>query len=495
MSERENSSRQSAGVLLEELCQFSGSKSLSEDGLRGIIERHGVAPKNNDNIDYEFFRQSCDNERLTEGIIRCLLEYFPNAVRHADEEGQLPLHLKLYRNKNVTPGMMQLLVDAFPESVSHENNHGLMPLHLLCRSNKNRDEEIKVKVLKLLIERCPESVRHVTRNGNLPLYLAAAHQSPEFCRLLIEAYPGSERMADDYGRLPFHAACVCNTVATAKYLYELYPESINVASNNGWYPIHHVIRVKKDDHESSEMVQFLLDCNPDVVLQKFRGKFPFYWVCVWATDANTQRLNVYLNVLQLLYDAHPEAMDEVTSNVDIFCEEVQTFINAQNIYARQARDHHLMQSPDENGQLPLHKALRDNVNLGSIKLLVKGNPSAISCADNIGMIPLHIACQHHKTPAVVEYLIGLNKITLTTSDMEGNTTLHYACRGANHAIIALLFDKYGSMSVSKRNTHKQLPIDLLFASEAVRDKESVEYIESIYRLIRANPETIINFII
>ncbi len=153
-----------------------------------------------------------------------------------------------------------------------------------------------------------------------------------------------------------------------------------------------------------------------------------------------------------------------------------------------------MTTRDENGQLPLHRALHDNVTLGSIKLLVKGNPSAISCADNTGMIPLHVACQHHESASVIEYLIKMDPTSLHRKDSDYNTALHYACRGANHAIIAILTEKYGAVSVSKRNAHGQLPIDLLFASREVSDRESVEYTESIFRLFRAYPATVMNFI-
>jgi ankyrin repeat protein len=195
----------------------------------------------------------------------------------------------------------------------------------------------------------------------------------------------------------------------------------------------------------------------------------------------------------------------------MFCEEVKTFIRTQLTYARQARDNHLMHSPDENGQLPLHRALRDNVTLGSIKLLVKGNPSAVRCPDNRGMIPLHIACQHHESDmfplhvafqhndsastSIVEYLLDRDPSTSRALDFDDNTVLHYACRDANHAIIGLLLVKYGSMSVSKRNTNNQLPIHLLLESNEVSNREDIKYTESIYRLLRANPETIINSII
>jgi hypothetical protein len=93
---------------------------------------------------------------------------------------------------------------------------------------------------------------------------------------------------------------------------------------------------------------------------------------------------------------------------------------------------------------------------------------------------------------VVEYLIELDTTTLDTVDREGNTVLHHACRGANHNAIALLLEKYDAVSVSKRNIHKKLPIDLLFESSEVLDRESVQYTESIFHLMRAYPETVMN---
>jgi ankyrin repeat protein len=92
-------------------------------------------------------------------------------------------------------------------------------------------------------------------------------------------------------------------------------------------------------------------------------------------------------------------------------------------------------------------------------------------------------------------LIGLNKVTLGATDEEGNTVLHYACRGGNHDIIGLLLDKYGgSMSVSKRNALNQLPIHLLLESNDVNGRDDIKYVESVYRLMRAHPETIMNSI-
>jgi ankyrin repeat protein len=482
---------QPPSVVLNHLDVFCQSDSLSEDGLRAIIEQHGWA-SNHPTIPYDFFLSACRNERVTEGILRYLLRIFPSAGTFINRSRNTPMHI-ICHNKNVTPGMVQLLIDAAPDSLDNEDSHGGLPLHCLC-VHKNLDDEVASNILKLLLEKCPESARHdIPGSNTLPIHLAAMNHSPEFCRLLIEAYPESERISNSAGMIPFLAACNYGTVATAEFLYELYPESINVAEVRGAYPIHLAIlsvKLRANPATAIDVVQFLLDCDPNVVLQKFDDILPLYWACDEATNENTTTM---LKILQILYDAHPEAIESdayAFGLVPDIPEEVQTFISTHLTHARQARDLRQMNTTDENGQLPLHRALRDNVRLGSIKLLVKGNPSATRNRDNNSTLPLHIACQNHDSADVVQYMIDRDSSALEAVDRQGNTVLHYACRGAKHGTITLLLEKYGAASVSKFNAHNQLPIDLLFESEAVIDRGGTEYTESIYRLIRAHPETV-----
>ena len=155
----------------------------------------------------------------------------------------------------------------------------------------------------------------------------------------------------------------------------------------------------------------------------------------------------------------------------------------------------MMTTPDHNRQLPLHTALQNNVRLGSIKLLVKGNPSAIRNFDQSGVIPLHLASRHHDSTNVIQYLLSLDTTTLDAVDREGNTALHYACRGAKYETITMLLDTYDAVSVSKWNAQKKLPIDLLWESNAVEDRESIEYTESVFRLLKAYPETVMDYFV
>eukprot|EP00984_Skeletonema_dohrnii_P002172 scaffold746_cov96-Skeletonema_dohrnii-CCMP3373.AAC.4 len=491
MSESDNIiSRQAAELLLsKELLELCKSDSISEEGLREIIERHQfLTPP-----DYEFFFEACRNEDVNEGIIRCLLEHFP-AAASANIHGGPSLRFAL-SNKNMTRNIIQLLIEAAPNTVRSADIDGRLPLHCLC-GGKNGNEIAAIEILKLLIGMCPEAAQRADSFGYLPIHIAViTSNSTKFCRMLIEAYPGSERIIDDIGMLPFHCACLKNNYATVEYLYELYPDSINHATPaTGYYPIHIAIQSMIRRSSTIEIVEFLLNCDPNVKLQKFRGIVSLLlWAYHLYFEQDGSSIEAAVKVIKVIFDAYPEAIedDKIASNIQSCHEQVQAFLNGELVYARLARDHRLMTTPDGNGQLPLHRALRNNVRLGSIKLLVKGNALAVQSPDNSGAIPLHVACQHHESANVVQYLIALDTASLDAVDRDGNTALHLVCRGARHEIIALLLDKYGAVSVSKRNACDKLPIDLLWESNEVLDRDSIEYTESVFRLIKAYPETLL----
>eukprot|EP00985_Skeletonema_marinoi_P025971 scaffold19606_cov134-Skeletonema_marinoi.AAC.4 len=523
MSDTGNNSSQSAGSMLsDELLDLCKSDSLSEEGLREIFELRQnqlkLAPnsKNRHVGDYEFFFAACCNERVTERIIKYLLEYFPAAASAADDKGQLPLHFACGYNKNATVNIIQLLIDAAPDSVRSVNkctfkhptsvhsewviNEGWMPLHYLC-DNENVDEISALEIVKLLLEKHPEAVRHVDNKGLLPIHIACEFKAPEFCRVLIEAYPGSERISNESGdgELPFHCACGTNTIATVEYMYKLYPDAINHTTTRGVHPIHLAIMGmthRTNPTAAVDTVRYLLKCDPNVIFQKFKGtESLLYFACHWGEyEYNESNIGDALEFVKVIYDANPEAIedDEMVSDTHEYHEQVQAFINNQLVHSRQAKDHRQMTTPDGNGQLPLHRALQNNVRLGSIKLLVKGNPSAIRNVDISCAMPLHVACEYHDSPSVVQYLVELDTTTLGTVDGQGNTVLHLACRGAKYETIAMLLERYDAVSVSKRNAHKKLPLDLLWESNEVQDRESIEYMESNFRLLKAFPEFLMN---
>eukprot|EP00984_Skeletonema_dohrnii_P010078 scaffold3907_cov76-Skeletonema_dohrnii-CCMP3373.AAC.5 len=520
--------------------------SQSTEFCRMIIEAFPYSVRMPTNVGMLPIHTACVNNTVT--TVEYLYKLYPDAINHASTHGLNPIHAAIMgldfrfeqdaavkvvqfllgcdtnvkfqealqgesllhyacrceynkANTEIPIEIIKVLHEANPEFVRKEDSEGRLPLHKIC-SNTSHDETAAFEILKLLLAMHPESIRHANK-GQLPIHIASmTSKSREFCRVLIEAYPGSERMTNVLGMLPIHCACVNNTVATVEYLYKLNPDAVNhVPREDGLYPVH--LAISSIIHRTAQkranlgaivgIVKFLLGCDPRVKFQKIQGAVPPL-ACACFLEYNDTNIGAAIDVIELIYDAHPEAIedDAMDFNEHNRHQQVQEFIINQLVYSHQARDHLLMTTPDDNGQLPLHKALHNNVRLGSIKLLVKGNPPALQTPDNSGSLPLHIACAYHDSASVVQYLIGLDSTTLDVVDHDNNTALHYACRGAKYETIAMLLEEYDAVSVSKRNAQKKLPIDLLWESNSVEDRESVEYTESVFRLLTAYPELMMN---
>ena len=180
MNEGNGNSGSSVDELSGELLQFCLSDSLSEEGLRKIIDKYELTPDHNRHGDYNFgnaffFFAACDNERVTEEIIRLLIEYFPDAPSKIDTAGLMPLHYACCNN-NMTANIIQLLIEAAPDSVRHAHKDGELPIHFLCGclsdGLSDGNEAAKVAILKLLLDKYPESIRLTNNKGFLPLHYA-----------------------------------------------------------------------------------------------------------------------------------------------------------------------------------------------------------------------------------------------------------------------------------------------------------------------------------
>ena len=175
-----------------------------------------------------------------------------------------------------------------------------------------------------------------------------------------------------------------------------------------------------------DVVKFLLDSDPGQKLKQLQAISLLEFAC--RINYDVSRIDAALEVIGVIFDAHPETIEDnrIGSNIDSFLQEVQSFTNNELVYSHQAKDASLMTTPDDNGQLPLHTALQNSVRLGSIKLLIKGNPDAVQSPDNNGALPLHVACQHHDSTNVIQHLVEFDTTTLDAVDREGNTALHLA---------------------------------------------------------------------
>ena len=469
-----------------------------------------------------------------------LIEAAPDSVRMTDAEDVLPLHVACYYNSLAS---VEYLYGLNPTAINRIGKQGHHPIHaaisgmkkreipataveivqflLNCDPNqklvqyqgnsllqcacgmeyKDSDIEAVIEMIKVIYDAHPASVHNVSSDGRMPLHVLCKNSkmgealAMQILKFLLEKHPEGVRHANTDNMLPLHCASLKGSLATVEYLHGIYPEAIDHTTTHGHYPIHKAIsgtKRKRNPAAAIEIVKFLLDCDPNVKLQKYRGRSLLRFAC--RAEYNDSNIEAGIQIIGAIYDVHPEAIEQrrIATDIHNYHQQVQAFINKELVYARQAKDLRLMATPDDDGRLPLHTALQNNVRLGSIKLLVKGNPHAVQSPDNSGALPLHVACEHHDSTNVIQFLVELDTTTLDTVDRDGNTALHYACRTAKFETIVLLLEKYDAVSVSKRNAQDKLPIELLWESAAVLDRESIEYTGSIFRLLKAHPETIMS---
>ena len=499
-------------MIERELFNYCKCGFLDEEHLRRIIDRHEMklAPDETLRVEhYTFFLEACRNERVTESIIRCLLEYFPEAARASYDIGS-GIHYAC-DNPNVTLNIIQLLIDAAPDSVRTLTRSGKLPLHHLC-GNKGVDEATSIETLNLLIEKCPEAVFHADNDGNLPTHRAAwGGRTPEFCRVLIEACPGSERRTASNGNLPLHYACLTNTLATVEYFYKLYPDAINHANSTagGYYPIHYAIMsvahwTKADGsriclfenivHKSTvavDIVKYLLDCDPNVKLQKVEGKFPLHYACI--LEYNCANIRAALEIIKLIYDAYPESIRHEDS-------EGHMPLHYHSMNPKQDEDAALailklliekcpeaVRHASSKGNLPIHHAMSTSKPPEFCRVLIEAYPGSERMSNVNGVPLLHIACANN-TVATVEYLYKLHPDAINHSVATGLYPIHFAIIGLINRsdpesvidIVKFLLDCDPSVKVQKVDGCSLLHLACAREDEDSNTHIGIEVVKAIY---------------
>ena len=266
-------------------------------------------------------------------------------------------------------------------------------------------------------------------------------------------------------------------------MLDIYPESTNIGDSDGWLPIHYASH--SNGSQKADVVEYFLSKDPtwkDPICaaktnNRGRGQTPLHLACL--SEPN-------LTVVQLLFDVFPEAIfkrdingkiplecaREYRANIDDASEDdiaylhsqkaqVINFLRTQQFYANSSSEALAVQ--DENGWTRLHRALKSNAPLGSIKLLVKKSADTVQIADRNNAFPLHLACEFSSVK-VVQYLMDmLDDRIWNHLDVNNDSILHYACRGGNCDVVKYLLEKQ-SPYVTERNADGKLPIHLLCES-------------------------------
>jgi len=417
-------------------------------------------------------------------VLEFLIATDPESVHFDGGYYRVPF-LMACHNKNATLPLVRLLFDYWPEAIHQQDSCGDYAMHLLA-SNDELSDEASEEIFHFLFQKNFESLGEENHDEYLPIHYAARDKSPEFCKLLIDAYPESIKIGVD-GSLPFHEACCAGVrLDTIEFLYELYPESVGIRGDDGYLPIHRA--AQNSGGEAAEIIKYILFQDPGSASP----------VRMYSLHIACGEYGVNLNTVALLFDVFPGAIYErndrealpiemAENRRDDKGEDIATYLREQLVHVNKAIE-------TASTRLPLHHVLQqDDVSLGAIKLIVGNFPASVHTSRSDGALPLHIACEHASVD-IVKYLIDADDC-LDVCDTEGRYPLHYACIGSKHEVIKYLLEKNVSSISERSNTTGMLPFHLLCMSGDGIDentRECPEYIGSLWRVLTAYPDAILN---
>mmetsp|Transcript_22616 Transcript_22616/g.48976 ORF Transcript_22616/g.48976 Transcript_22616/m.48976 type:complete len:163 (+) Transcript_22616:149-637(+) len=128
--------------------------------------------------------------------------------------------------------------------------------------------------------------------------------------------------------------------------------------------------------------------------------------------------------------------------------------------------------------------------LEMIKKLVEDDRELLLMKDDGGHVAIHTAAKYSSLE-IIQYLVDSNESTLTMLDEFGELSLHKACRVGNVKAVEYLMEK-NMASVTTKNHHNLLPLHIMCDKAGKSEKllQSVQYHESIFKLLQANPESL-----
>lgn len=217
----------------------------SENKILALIESTTVAVIQERDDDAEYILHlACRHCSDYDTVIIKLLEIFPMATQHQNNEWLLPLHTACY-SSDTSENILMKLIESFPEAAFIKCNErwGGYALHLACQYVWSE------RVIRKLIEINPMSVQEIDdEDGNYPIHCAYRtfngtdfEQENAIFQMLLDADPLVIQRQNNAGNSPLHLACWYerSPIVILEYIVQHSTGSqINIRNNREETPLH-----------------------------------------------------------------------------------------------------------------------------------------------------------------------------------------------------------------------------------------------------------------
>jgi len=252
-----------------------------------------------------------DKASWTQDGVEEIYAAYPEAVRAADLNGQLPLHRAAKAISyswggiedaeiRIRSKVCKLLQEN--DEASHQGDHtGCLPLHYVARFGVGWD--LQVQALYDANTAAVQARAGVKCSNRLPIHMAAANTKADVSLIskLVELNPRATGQTDRKGKLPLHLACETgHPWDIVECLRNANHDAIEEREENqrGWKALHMAAYSRRAD---GDVVSNLTRLHPQAAgLSDQKGRFPLHLACF--SD------KTWSDGLSDLFDAYPEAV-------------------------------------------------------------------------------------------------------------------------------------------------------------------------------------------
>jgi len=252
---------------------------------------------------------------------------------------------------------VQMLIEANADALVKRNDYGFAPLHCVCRAYQPR-----MGIVQALLDACPSCVTLKTHGGETPIHLASGNTGAFVGVLQLLT------MAQNRFRPTSSDDAKADPTGTRR---------MAMTNKVGNTPLHDAcFRGSPFEH-----IETLAMANPEwIMVRNNAGYTPFQILC--KNGRIDERIVTAFSRI---------------GGPEIFC------------------------VMDSTGNTPLHSAMREDVDLATLKCLIRAFPDALQLKTVYGDSPLHLACLRRADPEVVREVALASSTNCHSPILEPNT--------------------------------------------------------------------------
>ena len=337
------------------------------------------------------------------------------------------------------------MAERFPQGTSHAGEDGDLPIQIFLAREEEEVEDDDESSMKELLERLYQATPTSILLKTSVLSSANTDAKVEW---LVEKNPALCQVPNKFGDLPLHDLLSCWEVSCSalEQVVIAYPQAMRHQGRYGETPLHRLLSGEFRPDYSDVVKMFVKHCPEAATIENENGELPIHLAMGSYDDLSTNRC------LDALYGAYPEGLTTI---------------------------------------------IKDDKNTGKTSLHVVGDPeNAIWCiqkhpelcriANNLGELPLHIAAKDSMDVEALQVMVEAYPEALQKPSQHGDLPLHASGKSSDasnwRGVFQLLFDQYPQAALVK-DTNGDLPIQLFLRKRCFFPKgETVELLDKLQAL-------------